>query len=275
VKEKITSLFEEHITRWQLIVDGNPIITPGARLLPVRYNNNVAMLKVATVDEEKFGGQCMNWWEGKGAARVLAIQDNAILLERAMGNKNLVEFVNKGLDDEATRIICHAIAKLHQPSNKPLPKLTPLPIWFRTLKLAAMHYKGLFIQSMEAADILLANPENIGVLHGDIHHHNVLYFGSRGWLAIDPKGLYGERTFDYANLFCNPDRAIANDPSIFLKRVQIVSELAQIDRKRLLQWILAWCGLSAAWMIEDGNDGGFDMGVAQLAYDELNTTYGS
>jgi streptomycin 6-kinase len=125
MKEKITSLFEEHINRWQLIVDGDPIITPGARLLPVRYNDNVAMLKIATVNEEKLGGQCMNWWEGKGAAQVLAIQDNAILLERAMGDKKLVEFVHKGLDDEATRIICHTIAKLHKPNNKPIPKLTP------------------------------------------------------------------------------------------------------------------------------------------------------
>jgi streptomycin 6-kinase len=269
MKEKTTSVFEEHINRWQLTVDGDPIVTPAAKLLPVRYNDNIAMLKIAIVDEEKLGGQCMPWWEGKGAARVLAIQDNAILLERAMGNKSLVEFVHNGLDDEATHIICNTLAKLHQPNNKPIPRLTPLSIWFQALKPAAMRHKGLFIRAMEAADSLLANPQNIGVLHGDIHHNNILDFGSRGWLAIDPKGLYGERTFDYANLFCNPNPTIANNPSVFLRRLEIVSELAQIDRKRLLQWILAWCGLSAAWMIEDGNDAGFDMTVAQLASVEL------
>lgn len=30
-------------------------------------------------------------------------------------------------------------------------------------------------------------------LHGDLHHGNVLDFGASGWLAIDPKGLKGER----------------------------------------------------------------------------------
>jgi aminoglycoside/hydroxyurea antibiotic resistance kinase len=42
------------------------------------------------------------------------------------------------------------------------------------------------------------------VLHGDLHHGNVLDFGLRGWLAIDPKGLLGERGFDFANIFTNP-----------------------------------------------------------------------
>lgn len=30
-------------------------------------------------------------------------------------------------------------------------------------------------------------------------------FGERGWLAIDPKRLLGERSFDFANIFTNPD----------------------------------------------------------------------
>ena len=65
------------------------------------------------------------------------------------------------------------------------------------------------------------------VLHGDIHHDNILDFGKRGWLAIDPKRLQGERGFDYANLFCNPDladpsRPIAASPGRFARRLEIV-----------------------------------------------------
>jgi streptomycin 6-kinase len=62
------------------------------------------------------------------------------------------------------------------------------------------------------ADKLLDDPRDIVALHGDIHHGNILDFGERGWLAIDPKGLIGERGFDYANNFCNPDAAIATRP---------------------------------------------------------------
>lgn len=56
------------------------------------------------------------------------------------------------------------------------------------------------------------------VLHGDVHHGNVLNFGARGWLAIDPRGLVGERAFDHANLLCNPDVATAAASGSWLDR---------------------------------------------------------
>lgn len=30
------------------------------------------------------------------------------------------------------------------------------------------------------------------VLHGDLHPHNLLWSGDRGWVAIDPHGLVGD-----------------------------------------------------------------------------------
>ncbi|MBH1547375.1 hypothetical protein I5U09_16900 [Stenotrophomonas maltophilia] len=63
----------------------------------------------------------------------------------------------------------------------------------------------------DTARRLLADPGDVVPLHGDIHHGNILDFGDRGWLAIDPKRLKGERGFDYANLFCNPDHPILGE----------------------------------------------------------------
>ncbi|MBX9592459.1 MAG: hypothetical protein K2X43_24495 [Hyphomonadaceae bacterium] len=104
------------------------------------------------------------------------------------------------------------------------------------------------------------------MLHGDIHHDNVLDFGARGWLVIDPKGLHGERGFDYANLFCNPETDIAvTAPDRFARRLDIVTERAGLERKRLLQWILAWAGLSAAWWLSDGVHPEIDFRIAELA----------
>jgi streptomycin 6-kinase len=54
--------------------------------------------------------------------------------------------------------------------------------------------------------LLLERAENPHLLV-EMSSHDVPDFGARGWLAIDPKGLYGERGFDYANIFCNPVRA--------------------------------------------------------------------
>lgn len=264
-------MFDNHLKRWGLEPDGNPIITPGSRLLPVRQGQTPAMLKIALGDEEKIGASLMVWWNGNGAARVLEHADDALLLERAQGEKCLRAMTLDGKDDEACRIICGAVAQLHehQVTDFVLPMLVPLDIWFSELHRAATRNGGLLAFCAEAARELLASQRDMVVLHGDIHHRNILDFDNRGWLAIDPKGLIGERTFDYANLFCNPNFVVASDSKRFIRRLDIVVDVAGLDRKRMLQWILAYAGLSAAWFMEDGGSPETPMAIAQLAAAEL------
>jgi streptomycin 6-kinase len=252
-----------------LIPDGEPIVTHSSRLLPVRRRGEPAMLKVALEAEEKLGATLMAWWDGDGAARVLAHAGDAVLLERAEGTVSLSHLARSGRDDEASRIICGVVAKLHAPRAKPLPDLIPLKEWFEGLEPAASAHGGFLSLSAATARELLASPREVGVLHGDVHHDNILDFGARGWLAIDPKRLIGERGFDYANIFCNPDHATATDPGRFARRVEVIGAAAGLERKRLLQWILAWAGLSAAWFLGDGVSPDIDMKVAALAAAEL------
>ncbi|MGD9741115.1 MAG: aminoglycoside phosphotransferase family protein [Dongiaceae bacterium] len=263
-------MFDRYLSLWNLVPDGDPVATPRARLLPVRRQGRAAMLKIATEAEEGFGGLLLRWWEGEGAVRLLEQDGAAILLERALGRRSLSAYAREGRDDEATIILCDAIAALHAPRAKPLPKLVPLPVWFAALEPVANAEGGLLGRAGETARLLLSTPQETGVLHGDIHHDNVLDFEERGWLAIDPKRLWGERGFDYANLFCNPDmedpsRPVATRPERFRRRLEIVIARSGQDRVRLLQWILAWTGLSAAWIIGDGEDPVVDLQVAALA----------
>ncbi|MEJ2009103.1 MAG: aminoglycoside phosphotransferase family protein [Acidobacteriota bacterium] len=268
-------MFEEYLVRWQLSPEGDPIVTSRSRLLPVRWKDTSAMLKVATVPEERLGGLLMAWWDGQGAAKVLARDGDAILLERAENTISLAELARKGRDDDATRIICATVAELHVPRTKPLPELTPLRRWFRELEPAAAAHGGLLSLAALTARELLEHPRDVRALHGDIHHGNILDFGARGWLAIDPKGLLGERGFDYANLFCNPDLAdpthpVATAPGRFQRRLEVVSEAAGLERRRLVQWVLAWSGLSAAWLISEGERPVTDLQIADLAAAELD-----
>lgn len=110
------------------------------------------------------------------------------------------------------------------------------------------------------------------MLHGDMHHDNVLDFGARGWLAIDPKRVRGERGFDYANLLCNPALPTASNPERFRRQVEVIVEAAQLDRHRLLQWVLAFAGLSAAWFLEDDlqDQASGQLKVAQIAISMLD-----
>ena len=108
-------MFDRYLASWDLVPDGAPSATRAARLLPVRRNGEPAMLKIALEREEKFGAVLMSWWDGDGAARVLAADADAILLERAMGGRSLAAWARSGRDEEATAIICDVVARLHAP----------------------------------------------------------------------------------------------------------------------------------------------------------------
>lgn len=268
-------MFDAYLARWGLVPDGAPILTRAARLLPVRRDGEAAMLRIAVIEEAKDGGVLLSWWDGHGAVRVLAMDGDAVLLERAQGSRSLSDYARNGRDDEATRIICDVVAELHAPRDKPLPDLIPLEQWFAALWPAAATHGGVLARSAAAARALLADPQDVGVLHGDIHHDNILDFGDRGWLAIDPNRLRGERGFDYANLFCNPDmddptRPVAVLPERFRRRIEIGVERSGLERARLLNWILAYTGLSAAWLINDGEGAEVDLAIAALALAEFD-----
>jgi len=269
-------MFEPYLTLWNLVPDSDPITTPVARLLSVTQDGEPAMLKVSHEEDERFGGVLMEWWDGEGAARVLARDNEALLLERATGPDSLAEMAWSGRDDQACRILCATAARLHAPRPKPYPDLIPLMVWFRDLAPAAATHGGILVHCAEAARTLLAEPREVGVLHGDLHHDNVLDFGARGWLAINPKRLLGERGFDFANIFTNPDLAkpthpVATMPGRFARRLELVTSAAGLERQRLLRWVLAWTGLSAAWfMSADDQLATIDLQVAALAIAELD-----
>ncbi|MDU4252629.1 aminoglycoside phosphotransferase family protein [Pseudomonas sp.] len=265
-----TADFQYLLSLWKLVPEGEPIVTPSSHLLPVRWQGRAAMIKVALDVEEQGGAQIMRWWDGEGAARVFAHEGDAILLERAEGKRSLLHMALHGEDDQASRIACDVVRHLHRPRGKPLPELIDLRQWFRDLAPAARRYGGLFPRCLETAEALLASEQDRSVLHGDVHHDNILDFGPRGWLAIDPKRLHGERLFDYANLLCNPDLPTSRERTRFLRQLDVIVEHAGVDRRRLLEWVLAFAGLSAAWFLDDGMAADSDLSVAHLAAAELD-----
>jgi streptomycin 6-kinase len=264
-------MFESYLDRWRLTADGDAITTHSSHLLPVLWNSRPAMLKIANDEAERAGGAVMQWWDGIGAAKVYACDADAVVLERAEGSRSLLAMAMNGEDDAASRIICDTVARLHAPRNKPLPDLIPLSRWFRELAPAARTYGDTLADCSAIAEALLADPRDNVVLHGDIHHRNILDFQEHGWLAIDPKGLYGERGFDYANTFANEDLPTVTTPERLQRQLQIVSAEAGIGPRRLLRWIAAYSGLSAAWFLGDGSLKAAEspLAVARIALAEL------
>ena len=260
--------FAPWLGRWRLTPDGEPFQTPynGNWLMPVRQDGAPAMLKIATSEHEHAGAAFMAWLAGDGAARVLALDGDALLLERLPATRSLGDMARDGRDDEAMRIICEVGDRLHAPRAGPPPTtLIPLRSWFRALAPAASAHGGVFHASLATAERLLADPRDVCLLHGDLHHENIVDGGERGWLVIDPKGLLGERSYEYATTLCNPDAATALAHGRLARQAGVVADAARLDRDRLLRWTHAHAGVSAAWCIEDGHDPAAALAIAELA----------
>lgn len=151
-------LFNTWLNRWGLTPDGEPFETHTSQLLPVVVvkDGQKAILKITDDDSERIGCELMVWWNGNGAAKVLAHAAGAILLERATGTESLADMSWTGNDAQACRIICHAASRLHLSRNASTPALTPLHHWFRDLAPAAKKHGGILTRCAAVANVLLS-----------------------------------------------------------------------------------------------------------------------
>ncbi len=92
------------------------------------------------------------------------------------------------------------------------------------------------------------------LLHGDLHHENILAAEREPWLAIDPKGLVGEPAYEVGAWLRNPMPQLLDMPQpgrILARRINQLAEELGFDRARLRDWGLAQAMLSAWWSMED------------------------
>lgn len=226
---------------------------PTGSVFRVRRDDRSVVLKVFTEigrTEEGPGSLALRHWNGEGSVHLLEFSEDAQLLEDA-GDETLLSLSDRD-DRQALEIAARALEILHRPRAVEPPKLPTLAERFRALNGESPN--PLLREAAAVARELLSEPRDLAVLHGDFHHGNLLRHPERGWLAIDPKGLWGERTFDAANLFYNPEERpelLARTSRVdFL--LDLLSERLNLDRQRLQAFAFAYGGLSATWFLEDG-----------------------
>jgi streptomycin 6-kinase len=202
----------------------------------------------------------------------------AQLVERLTGAETLPAMAERGEDSVATRILCRVIAALHRPRPEARPAcLIPIRRRFRSLERMASHpgpHRLLLAEAWSQAERLIAASTDQTVLHGDIHHANVLQDAKGEWRAIDPKGVVGPRAYDYANILFNPNSIIAERPGRFRKQAQVIARESGLDLEEMIAWAFAHAALSACWSIEPGlwkssADARSALAVAEIARAEL------
>jgi len=100
------------------------------------------------------------------------------------------------------------------------------------------------------------------LLHGDLHHANVLFDSRQGWVAIDPWGIMAELEFEVGAALRNPISAphLLGDEGTLVRRLDIYTERLKFNRDRALRWAFAATVLAALWPTDESL-GGVDMRI--------------
>jgi streptomycin 6-kinase len=240
--------------RWRLVNDGS--FTRYRRFVePVRRaDGSAAVLRLAPPEEL----DAAEWFSGHGVVRVLEIDRaaGAVLLERAVPGTHLRCLVPAS-DDEATAAVASLMPALWRPPDEGCA-FAGVRDWGRSLAPDS-RAAGIYFE-------LCDSMEPVVVLHGDLHHDNVLRSGE-GWVAIDPKGVVGERAYETGALLRNPFPGLLDAPSpgrLARRRADQLCERLGLDTTRVRGWAYSQAVLAAAWAVEDGEDPSFWLAVADL-----------
>jgi streptomycin 6-kinase len=193
-------------------------------------------------------------FEGRGAVRVLEYSEGAVLLEQAVPGYSLRELVLDARDDEATDILADVIRRM---SPKPVEAthVAELGASFEKYLVSGDHriQHALVSEAQQIYRDLCRTQHGTRLLHGDLHHQNVIFDATRGWLAIDPKGVIGEVEFEIGAALRNPfDRpGLFASAQIAEQRICRFASRLSVSAGRVRLWAFAQAVLSAIWMIED------------------------
>ncbi len=243
-----------YLAAWNLLDPQLLTQTMTSKIYTVTHNNERVILKLLSPSEteEQSGAVALRYFDGCGAVRLLRYDKGAHLLEYAAGEEP-VALVKSGKDESATQIIAQVIQQLHSvPQDTPCDGLFVLDRWFGELfnKAVADRQAGIesiYVRSASLAEELLADQYDIRVLHGDIHHRNIRQ-SARGWLAFDPKGVVGERTYDCANTLCNPVMPeLVHNETRLLSNAAILADTLALDLARVLMFTYVYACLNASW----------------------------
>jgi streptomycin 6-kinase len=258
--EALPELLERLAARWSLSVGPHfPDIRLNYVAPATRADGTACVLKVSRhVGETRSEIAALQLWDGDGAARLLEGDPElgALLVERLSPGTMLSEVAQS--DDDAATVIGAAILRQLW---RPVParhSLRSLESWCagydRNRDALARGADGfpaaLFARADALRQDLLASTGKQSVLHGDMHHFNVLRAERADWLAIDPKGLAGDPCFDVCQFLRNPHPV---PPSRNGRRLDVFCAELGLARQRIKAWCLVHAVLDACWDYEDGN----------------------
>ena len=217
--EALPALLSECCDRWSLELD-EPFENLSYNLV-IPGRNSVGLgvvLKVGVPCRELFTeASALSLFAGVGAVRLLDTDAprGILLMERLTPGTPLYRLQG---DAEATHTAAALMLRLWRtpPAEHSFPSLT---VWFRAFEQLRERFDGgsgpfppELIERAERTFIELnTSSDGKAILHGDLHHTNILFSARSGWVAIDPKGICGDAGYEVGSFMLNRLPAHASD----------------------------------------------------------------
>jgi streptomycin 6-kinase len=200
--------------------------------------------------EEWYCGDVLEMFRGEGVIRPLDYTAGAVLLPRLQPGHDLASLYSADRDDETSEIIASLIARLPVvPNPSGIASVDRLRADFSRFRGGA---EGFMPQHfVDRADALFGElcltQSSARLLHGDLHHFNVLFDQRDGWMVIDPWGPKGELEFEIGPSLRNPVPHVPDDPRRLERRMRIYENRLKLDATRTLKWAFTTTVLGVLW----------------------------
>lgn len=197
-------------------------------------------------------------FDGMAAVKLYDFDESnsALLLELITPGVDLKVLFPKQ-DDQAICVAVQIIKKLHSNPQPDVSLFPKLEAWLGDFSCSS-HVPAAYLEKAKSLSRnLIASAKNVALLHGDLHHENILKSDSRDYLAIDPKGIIGDTSYEVIPFLCNPLPEILHHAAIaklLQHRIQLFATLLNIEENRLRDWSFVHAVAAACWAIEDNLD---------------------
>jgi streptomycin 6-kinase len=230
-----------------------------------RGNQPIILKLGPDIDGLKQEARALKAFLGFGVVNVIAEKDGLLLQIRVISGISLKSYFPTK-DNEAISIAINIMNRLHK---APIPCAHSFPNikdWLAVLD-KDWGIPTKYIQKARVLrDNLLKTSENEVLLHGDLHHDNILQNGD-DWLVIDPKGVIGEPAYEVGAFIRNPIPELlkhGNVQAIIDNRIMRFAEMLKLPERRILDWCFVQAVLSWVWALEDGSDAIYFKQIVEL-----------
>lgn len=210
------------------------------------------------IDGFKREAAALMTFSGFGVVEILSENNGLLLVECAVPGISLKSYFPDN-DDQAINITANVIKRLHKapiPSTHAFPHIKD---WLEALDGDPEIPVHTLQKAREIRDKLLKTTGPDVLLHGDLHHDNILQNGE-DWLVIDPKGVVGEPAYEVAAFIRNPMPELLHHsdiPNIILNRITRFAEALELSERRILDWCFVQAVLAWIWALEDDCDASY------------------